>query len=503
MKNIVKTIVCLAAFFLIAACERELNPVTEKQETPAAELTITATRAPLTKVDLAEDSGTNNLVGSWKTGDVIFGFTNAGATVSFSVASVDGSTGVATLSQTTSVALADGDVVHVIHCPGKTASDLSGQTLEVDFSSQTASVIPVLMLSTATVSGNALAFSFNNAVSILGLKSPVFPAATTADKLLNITVSGHEIVSSGVVSLSGGNLVFTGNAPDKFITKTLNAPPIKSGETFTIADPVYIVLPAGKVAKVSAIDNRNNFFEYEVNKTAVTSKYYCINGKTFTKVALPTTSEVVVGGIEWAKCNLGGSGVTAMGDIYKWSDIKLIYTARTSSTPYVTYDSDHAAGFTTYVGECYFDGSVYTKYNTADQKTVLDPVDDIVQLTYPGSGWRMPKLSEFQALFTNTEGNETTYGGSGNNFGTTVTKGEKSVFFRGNTQVCAPSSKDKLTLGKKGRFWTSTITPANLKTTGGNPDFVQMNTDGTQAAAPTYSNAVRHSGFSIRPVRPE
>ena len=499
MKRIVKTIACIALVVFSAACQKELATPVDETQGNHGPVVITASR-PATKVAYDENGTSHNLEGSWEVNDVIFGFTASGTTVSFIVTSVAPGTGVATLTQTTSVDLTEGTKVHAIYCPGKTASDLSEQTLAVDFSSQSESVIPVLLLATATVTSNTLAFTFENVVSIIGIKNPVFPKATSADRLVNITVSGHELVSSGVVSVSGGSLVFNGNAPDKFITKTVNATPIVVGETFTIADPVYIVVPAGPIANVSAIDTKNNFFVYSVNQTAVASKYYVLDGKTIPAVALPTSTGVSAGGVVWARANLGGSGVTDMGDIYRWSDTGKIYSER-NGTSAVNFDANHTSGFNTYEGECYYTATpsaTYTKYTTADNKLVLDPVDDLVQLTYPGSGWRMPTLADFNALF---ELDVTYNSGSGNNVGTTVTQGDNSVFFRGTATVCAPSSKDKTTIGKKGRYWTSSITIGNLKSTGGNPDFIQMNTDGTKAAAPSASNAVRHSGYLIRPVR--
>ena len=498
MKNIVNHFACVALVILSVACQKE--PVMNETTSDPASVVITAAR-PQTKVAYSENGSTHNLEGSWEVDDVIFGFTASGTTVSFNVTSVAPGTGVATLTQTTSVDLTEGTKVHAIYCPGKTASDLSEQTLAVDFSSQSESVIPVLLLATATVTSNTLAFTFENAVSIIGIKNPVFPKATTADRLVNITVSGHEIVSSGVVSVSGGSLVFTGNAPDKFITKTVNATPVVVGETFTIADPVYIVVPAGPIANISAIDTKSNFFVYSVNQTAVASKYYVLDGKTFPDVTLPTSTGVSAAGVVWAKANLGGSGVTDMGDIYRWSDTGKIYTARPSTTT-VTFDSGHTAGFTTYVGECYYTetpSAGYTKYTTGDNKTVLDPVDDVVQLTYPGSGWRMPTLTEFNAVLSS---GVTYSSGSGNKVGTTVTQDANTLFFRSTTQVCIPSGGDYTSISKRGYYWTSSISAGNLNSTGGRPDYVEVNpSDGRTAAAPVTGSTYRNCGLSIRPVR--
>ena len=512
MRAIFKTFAIAAVLCVLAACHGEpADPgnngkpdVPETPDTPEipADGFITATIAPLTKVSYSEDSKNHDFVGSWQVGDEIFGFTSEGTAVSFEVESLNPVTKVATLEQKTSVDLAEGTKVHAIFCPGKTADDLSGQSLALDFSEQTVDVLPILLLATATVEKSGLAFGFKSAVSVIGITNPVFPKETTADKLVRITVSGHEIVSSGVVSVSDGQLVFTGNAPDKFIIKTLNVAPVVSSGRFTLEDPVYIVVPAGPVGSVSAIDNRNNFFVYELDKAVEASEYCLLNDTTFPAVALPSSSKVTVENVVWAAANLGAASKTDMGDIYRWSDTGIIYTEKGSGTT-ATYDENHQDGFNTYDGECYFSASAsaYTKYNTTDNKTVLDPVDDIVQLTYPGSDWRMPTLAEFNALFEASDITQTYSTGTGNNAGTTFTQGENTMFIRGTTRVCAPSSSEKKKLGKLGRYWTSSISIANLKSTGGNPDYIQFNTDGTKSAAPTVSNAYRHSGFSIRPVK--
>lgn len=498
MKNIVNHFACVALVILSVACQKE--PVMNETTGDPASVVITAAR-PQTKVAYSENGSTHNLEGSWEVDDVIFGFTASGTTVSFNVTSVAPGTGVATLTQTTSVDLTEGTKVHAIYCPGKTASDLSEQTLAVDFSSQSESVIPVLLLATATVTSNTLAFTFENAVSVVCIKNPIFPAATTADRLVKITLSGHEIVSSGVVSVSGGNLVFTGNAPDKFITKTVNATPKVSGDEFTIDDPVYIVVPAGPIANVSAIDTKSNFFLFSLNQTADVSKYYVLDGKYFSSVPLPISTGVSASGVVWARANLGGTGVTDMGDIYRWSDVGRIYTARPTSTT-VTFDSAHSSGFTTYEGECYYTetpSAGYTKYNKSDNKLVLDPVDDLVQLTYPGSGWRMPTLAEFNAVLAS---GVTYNSGSGNSVGTTVKQDENTLFFRSTTQVCIPSGGNYTSISSRGYYWTSSISEGNLTSNGGRPDYVEFNpTNGRTAAAPVTGSTYRNCGLSIRPVR--
>lgn len=506
MKKISKLLASLAVLGLFAACQPEpvAPPDDEPVNTDPGENTDPGQQGepedPSDGLTASFSEAAKNFVDPWKVGDEIFGWTSEGTAVTFLVQSVDATTLKATLTQKSMVEIAAGKTFHVVYSPGTTASAFGEKKLEMDLSAQDQNEMPLPLVATATATETGLAFRFACPFAVIGIKDPVFPKASTADNLINITLSGHTVVSSGVLALAEGGFVFTGNAPDRFIVKTVNAAPILSGDSFTIAKPVYIAVPAGRLDNVSAIDTKSNFFVYPFAQDVEAGKYYELEGKTFPAVALPTSSKVVSGGVEWARANLGGNGVTDMGDIFRWSDTGKIYTER-ASTSSVEFDENHQAGFNSYEGECYLSDGVYTKYIKADGKLVLDPVDDVVQLMYPGSGWRMPTLAEFNALFD--AGDVTYTSGTANNVGTTVTMGENTVFFRGTTTVCAPSSKDKKTINKKGRFWTSTISEETMNQETGfyNPDYIQFNTDGTKAAPPVAGTAYRHSGYSIRPVR--
>lgn len=504
-------LVCAAALALVG-CQKQLAP--EQVSESASGLAIEAYALPsASSKAVYEENVSGALAGKWEVDDVIFGL-NGSTPFEFKVTAVDAE-GKATLVQTTEVAFAAGDVLQAAFCPGKTAADLSGGSFALDLSEQAADVVPVLLLSKATVAeGPSVSFSFTNATSVVALKAPVFPVGISeGKKITNVTLSGHEIVSSGVVSVVGAEFVFTPDAPCNFIRKNVSLAAVDvDGTSYKIDEPVYIVIPAaGKISKISALDNKNGFFTYDLSASAIgtsspqASKYYTLSGKTFTKVDLPVNSTIEAGGVIWAKCNMGASNPTSQGDIYRWADSGLIYTSKGSTAASIVFDGAHEdVGFAQVVGECYYNGSAdyltcYDKYNSIDGKTVLEPVDDIAQLTYPGTGWRMPTNEDVIALSTKPMEFDT--------------KG-KWMKFRNNAEdenaLVLPKNNiggtGTLTSPQSGRYWTSSV----MDKTTGDPDkkyshakYFVVGKDSFQYddnGSTNKSNA-RNFGYSVRPVK--
>ncbi|MGM9781197.1 MAG: hypothetical protein ACI3Y7_05010 [Candidatus Cryptobacteroides sp.] len=502
-------LVCAAALALVG-CQKQLSP--EQVSEPASSSSIEAYALPsASSKAVYEENATGALAGKWEVGDVIFGL-NGSTPFQFEVSAVDAE-GKATLNQTTEVAFAAGDVLQAAFCPGKTAADLSGGSFALDLSEQAADVVPVLLLSKATVAeGPVVNFAFTNATSVVALKAPVFPAAISEGKAIkNVTLSGHEIVSSGVVSVVGDEFVFTPDAPCNFIRKSVSIAAVDvDGTSYKIDEPVYIVIPAaGKISKISALDNKNGFFTYDLSGSAVgtaapeASKYYTLSAKTFTKVTLPVSSGIKIGTTEWADRNLGAAKSSDMGDIYRWSDTELIYTEKTAST--ITFDANHPNGFTPVTGESYCTDAAansnkgqYNKYLEAGY--VLEPVDDVVQITYPGTGWRMAKQSEFITLVETVTAAESGY---------TVTDTENSAYkivldadpeitlsFRCNQLVSHSSSGTTLSTSY-GRYWTSETYTGNYHGT----YYAFKYTSSVGKIVPAKGSQARHFGYSVRPVK--
>lgn len=487
-----KISIILAAAVLVAAaasCAKEEIPAASER-TLCENLVATAT-IPATKVSLSEDSTTRNIKGSWEVNDILFGFVEGGANVSFSVSAVDATSGVATLQQITNVGLYNGDKLHLIFATGKTASDLVDGSLAMDFSSQTPDVIPVLMTADATIASNAVTFNFKNAVSILGLENATASLKADGRTLDKLVLSGHEIVSAGVVSLVGGSLAFTADAPSNFIEKDLSGFTFDDidGSNSKIPGPIYVTLPAGKVERLTIVDSKRYIRAYELNKTAEPGKFYSIKDKTLESISLPTAAEGKPGGITWAKYNLGGSSVTSFGDLYQWAATEKIYTEKTNSA--FTFKPGFEDGFTGHAGYFYYDGSKYTKYTAEDGKAVLDPVDDIVQLTYPGSGWKIPSMDDVQAVMNAIEAHEVTVNFASNVTTWTVVSDNKTV------QIGRQKSGAKDTgYSETGKYWTS-----NVSTDPEKKNIAQNFQFSSSGVLSTKSNIYRSQALPIRPVR--
>lgn len=501
MKRIVKTIACIALVVFSASCQKELAESVNETLDNQGPVVVTASR-PQTKVSYDENGTSHNLEGSWVVNDVVYGFTESGDKVSFNVTAVDGGTGVATLTQTTSVSLTEGLKVYAIYCPLKSANDIVGNELHIDFSAQEKSVIPMLLASEATVSSGTLSFTFRNLTSIVGIVSPAVIHGSSK-KFTSVTISGHNLVSSGTVSVVAGQLVFTGDAPSKFITKTLGINDIEHPTVAgarSLAYPIYIVVPAGPIEKLSIL-RQGYLFKYDVNKTAEAGKYYKLENKEFTQVSLPTLSGVVVDNVYWAKCNFGATttDATDLGTLHRWGEEVGIGT-RVANTE-ISFDSEHTSGYANYVDEIYWNGSAYTKYTSTDGKTVLDPVDDIVSLTYPGTGWRIPTLAEFNKLDEQVAAGTLTKsynpgGTTGAQYADSSDPENKKLFFRANQLVSGGGVKYKTS----GRFWTSSVN------TEGTYAYVAAHYFDAVYASKTCSSTTtgvlyRQYGLTIRPVR--
>lgn len=507
MRKLIYNVSLLALACAAISCQKE---VVQSEKDLSGEgapmLNAVALGHPQTKAVYEED-GSKNFCGTWSVDDVIFGFKDDGTTFEFKVESVDSKTGAAALAQSGSTTFRAGDKLHAIYSPGKTSADIADSRLAVDFSSQSyKEPVQTLLLCDATVTeGPSVKFSFSNAVSVVGLVAPIMPGTVSGERaVVRVTLSGHEIVSSGEVSLVGGKLTFTGNAPSNFIVKTVNNPVTTQGPNLTIGDPVYVVVPAGKVSKLSVAVNNGKYFEYTIDKTAEVGKYYRIAGKTLAEMKVPVATGVAAGGVEWSKNNLGAdvNGTGAQGDLYRWSDSGIIYKEKTAST--ITGDAGHAGGFIDYLGEIYCssvgkDGanSTYTKYN--ESGLVLDPVDDIVQLTYPGSGWRMPTVEEFIALDALKGNPDYKKETSGDKLKYSLKSDEsKNVVLRG-TQPCGIGGTALKT--NQGKYWTSSSTNQTGKPYAA--QYFQVVTSKKEATGEVKNSiAKRCLGYSVRPVKP-
>lgn len=493
MKKINLILACAAGMAVLASCQKEL--IEGEQVgfgTPIENVTFTAS-LPSTKVALAEDSTSGNLKGSWEVGDVIFGLKGEDVPVEFSVTEVDATTGVATLAQITNLAFSNGDALHAIYCKGKTSADLNDGVLAVDFSSQSLGNNPLVMTSDVTVSSNNVEFNFSNAVSIIGIEDPDY--SVNDDRAISkLVLSGHEIVSSAKVMLENGALTLKNDVPSNFITYNLSEEEYENdGSSVSFNNPIYIAVPPCKIERATFVDAKRYIKSYLIDKTAAASKFYSIKQKEFSSITLPAAADSKIGNLTWAKINFGatntsGTDVAAWGSLYMWGAVDLIYSEITKSSFTIKPEYDATVGFDG-ANHPYYDSAKkkYTKYNKADGKTVLDPVDDIVQLTYPGSGWCIPTVEDVQAMIDDINDRGLTCVIESNY--AKVKDGTKGLisFLRSKN-----GAKEK-GYSETGKYFTSSVTDLDNV----NVKCMTLSSSGVIGISSTY----RTRGLPIRPVR--
>ena len=100
--------------------------------------------------------------------------------------------------------------------------------------------------------------------------------------------------------------------------------------------------------------------------------------------------------VKWANANIGAEFEEAYGDYYAWGEVEPYYSCQDPLT--------WKEGKTGYYWESYkwCNGSydALTKYNTVDDKTVLDKSDDVAHVEL-GDNWRMPTDAEWMELEMN------------------------------------------------------------------------------------------------------
>ena len=140
----------------------------------------------------------------------------------------------------------------------------------------------------------------------------------------------------------------------------------------------------------------------------------------------------------FAKCNVGASTETGYGNYYAWGE--------------TTTKSDYS--WSTYIFNPSGDGTTFTKYNSTDQKVILDPEDDPVCVNMGGQ-WRSPIDAELTALLNQTTNTMVSnYNGSGVN-------GRVFTGTNGNTMFVPAAGKLSGTyvsdVGSNAHWWSNSL----------------------------------------------
>ena len=140
--------------------------------------------------------------------------------------------------------------------------------------------------------------------------------------------------------------------------------------TWTSSDP-----------SIATVSENGDVFGVCVGSAVITAT---LNGQKVSyivKISEPIHEYVDLGlSVNWATFNVGASHPEHYGGYFAWGE-----TEAKSDYSWATYK--HSKGSSTTI----------TKYNNEDNKTILDPEDDVAHVLW-GENWRMPTEAEFQEL---------------------------------------------------------------------------------------------------------
>lgn len=193
--------------------------------------------------------------------------------------------------------------------------------------------------------------------------------------------------------------------------------------------------------------------------------------------------------VKWAKWNVGANSESDYGLYFQWGDTQG-YTAEQVGSG----EGQKYFGWTDYkywTGDTGSGSSGFTKYNSTDGKTVLDPSDDAATANM-GSNWRMPTESEFNELI-NTANTTSAWTTVNDVWGAKFTS-KKSGFTDKYVFFPAAGSCDNGSLYNKrsyGYVWSSTLSSSPV-IYGRYLSFFTWGRD--------MSSRDRRCGFSVRGV---
>ena len=191
--------------------------------------------------------------------------------------------------------------------------------------------------------------------------------------------------------------------------------------------------------------------------------------------------------VKWATCNLGASKPEEYGGYYQWAGTEDV----TSTSKYLDYSdcpyhsgSDWTIAWTKYVPSdksSYWSGS-----GSPDNKTVLEPSDDVAHFQLGGS-WRIPTKAEFQELKDNCTSEWINLNGvAGRKF--TSKENGNSIFL---PAAGYRSTDILLGAGSNGIYWSSSLNTGTVSSA-----FGCIAISGSVNTS-SYS---RYFGLPVRPV---
>ena len=187
--------------------------------------------------------------------------------------------------------------------------------------------------------------------------------------------------------------------------------------------------------------------------------------------------------IKWATCNVGANRPEEYGDYYAWGE--------TEPKDFYFWDTyKYCDG--TYKSLTKYTDSAYGKDGFSDNKSVLDPEDDVAHVKW-GGNWRIPTKDELEELRTKCTWTSTTLNGVKGYSVTSNVDGytDRSIFLPATGMRIRQWTENTDTIG---RFWGNSIV------TGDDYDAVYL--DFNFSRGPGRFSIIRCFGQCVRPVCP-
>ena len=183
--------------------------------------------------------------------------------------------------------------------------------------------------------------------------------------------------------------------------------------------------------------------------------------------------------VKWATCNVGADNPEDYGDYYAWGE-----TETKSTYDWSTYKWCNGSS-TTMTKYC-----TSSSYGTVDNKTTLDPEDDVAHVKW-GGDWRMPTKAEQDELrdTNNCTWTWTTQGGK-NGYKVTSKKNGNSIFLPASGYRYDSSLYNA---GSSGDYWSSSLDTSSSDIA----YYLYFNSSGVNSYGLN-----RYYGFAVRPVCP-
>ena len=180
--------------------------------------------------------------------------------------------------------------------------------------------------------------------------------------------------------------------------------------------------------------------------------------------------------VKWASCNVGATSPEEYGGYYAWGE-----TEEKTSYSWSTYKWCNGS-YDTQTKYC-----TSSSYGTVDNKTTLDPEDDVAHAKW-GGGWRMPTKSEQDELRNSCTWSWTTVNGVN---GYRVTGPNGNSIFLPAAGYRSRSGGDVYDSGSYGGYWSATLDEDDSDLA-----YYLYFLDGDCG----WDSSDRYNGISVRPV---